>query len=209
MRVDLSKHPVVELKKEDGTAISRLFIGINWNQNTYAGEADFDLDLGAFVSGFDKQITDVADIINYAFGKKHPSGVVEYTGDNRNGNDNDGVSYLGHHYDEAMYVDTSKFPADKDMISLYATIYLAHKRNQNFGLVSNASVEVIDMDDSGNSFHFDLSNDPKYTALTALVLLEIKKVGSGFTLQKVARGFAGGTKELYANFGLEIKGDDY
>lgn len=209
MSIDLSKEIKVKLAKEDGTPIRNLFIGMNWGKNTYSGQDDFDVDLNCFVTDVNRKVTFPADIINYKFSQKHFSGVVEYSGDNRDGSDNVGVNYNGKHYDEAMYVHTDKFPTDKEVLTFFGSIYNAHKRYQNFGMIGNARIDIIDMDDPSTSYFLDLSNEDDFEDLTALVFIEIRKTSSGCKLIKMSKGYTGGTKEIYSNFGMQISGDDY
>ena len=42
--INMSKNQKISMVKEDGTGIKNFFIGVNWDQNRYAGEADIDFD---------------------------------------------------------------------------------------------------------------------------------------------------------------------
>ena len=209
MQINLSKTTKVSLAKEDGSVIKNLFVGINWGKNTYSGEDNFDADLIGFVTNVDRQITVPDDILYAQLCTKHPSGVVIHSGDNLDGSDSVGISFNDKHFDEAVYVHTDKMPSNRDVITLGVTIYNAHKRFQNFGMLRNLRVDIIDMDNPDNSFFYDLSNEDKFEDLTAMVLIELRKTSSGFKLVKVGKGYVGGTKELYGSFGVSIEGDDY
>ena len=46
--INMSKNQKINMTKDDGTAIKNFFIGVNWDQNRYAGEADIDFDINGF-----------------------------------------------------------------------------------------------------------------------------------------------------------------
>ena len=43
--INMSKNQKISMVKEDGSAVKNFFIGANWDQNRYAGEADIDFDI--------------------------------------------------------------------------------------------------------------------------------------------------------------------
>ena len=63
--INMSKNQKVNMVKDDGSAIKKFFIGVNWDQNRYAGEADIDFDIHGFVTGTDRKVAYPQDIINY------------------------------------------------------------------------------------------------------------------------------------------------
>lgn len=46
--IDMSKNQKIDMVKEDGSAMKKIFIGINWDMNRYSGEAPNDCDLNGF-----------------------------------------------------------------------------------------------------------------------------------------------------------------
>ena len=48
--INMSKNQKISMTKEDGTAIKNFFIGVNWDQNRYAGESDIDFDINGFLT---------------------------------------------------------------------------------------------------------------------------------------------------------------
>lgn len=46
--INMSKNQKISMTKNDGTAIKNFFIGVNWDQNRYADEADIDFDINGF-----------------------------------------------------------------------------------------------------------------------------------------------------------------
>lgn len=147
MSISLSKGQRVSLTK-DHPALQKLRIGLAWDANRYDSDSDFDLDLSAFVCGINGKCASDADFVFYGQ-LKHPSGAVVHSGDNRTG-DAEGD-------DETIMLDLSKLPADCESIVFVATIYDAETRMQNFGLVDNAAVHVVDDQTGEELCRFDLS----------------------------------------------------
>ena len=43
--INMSKNQKISMTKEDGSAVKTFFIGVNWEENRYAGESDIDFDI--------------------------------------------------------------------------------------------------------------------------------------------------------------------
>lgn len=67
-----------------------------------------------------------------------PDGSIIHSGDNRTG--------AGDGDDEVINVDFGKVPSDIAEIAIWVTIYKAHDRHQNFGLVQNSYIKLTDVD---------------------------------------------------------------
>lgn len=63
--INMSKNQKISMTKEDGTAIKNFFIGVNWDQNRYAGESDIDFDINGFLTNSDRKVAYPKDIVNY------------------------------------------------------------------------------------------------------------------------------------------------
>lgn len=86
-------------------------------------------------------------------------------GDNRTG-EGDGD-------DEVIKIKLDKIPSDYETLAMTVTIYDAESRLQNFGMVGNAYVRVVDEETGEELIRFDLSED--FSTETALVVAEIYK----------------------------------
>lgn len=204
--INMSKNQKVSMMKEDGSSIKNIFIGVNWDANRYAGEADIDFDLNGFVTNADRKVTYPEDIVNYNTYNKTNYPWIEYSGDNRTGSDKEkGMIFNGKHYDECFIVHADKFPADKSDFTICLTIYRAVQRLQNFGMVSNATLDIFDYDNpTGTSWHYDLSEDSNFEKLNATEMGRLYKHNGGFKFQALGSGYVGGMTELFKNFGLDI-----
>lgn len=203
--INMSKNQKINMTKEDGTAVRNFFIGVNWDQNRYAGESDIDFDIHGFLTQSDRKVAYPQDIVNYNTYNQSDYPWVEFSGDNRTGEDSSGIVFDGKHYDEYIIVHADQFPADRTEFSVCLTIFRAVQRLQNFGMVNNAIMTICDYDNpSGDKYEYDLSENEKFEDLNAVEMGRLYKYGNGFKFQALGSGYVGGMTELFKNFGLDI-----
>ncbi|MDR1378854.1 MAG: TerD family protein [Synergistaceae bacterium] len=192
MAISLQKGQKVDLTKGN-SGLSKIFIGLGWDTNKYDGGVDFDLDAAAFLLGDNGKVNSDSDFVFYS-NLECPSGAVEHTGDNLTGQ--------GQGDDEIIKVDLSKIPAEISKIDFTVTIYDAEKRRQNFGMVSNAFIRVINEVNGQELIRYDLGED--YSIETAVVVAEIYRSGTEWKFNAIGSGFAGGLAALCRNFGVNV-----
>ena len=193
MAISLQKGQRVDLTK-DRPSLKNVLIGLGWDINHYDGETDFDLDASAFMTKANGKIGNENDFIFYG-NLNHVSGSVQHMGDNRTG-EGDGD-------DEVIKVQLDKIPSDYDTISFTVTIYEAEKRLQNFGMVENAYVRLIDEDTGEELVRFDLTED--FSTETALVVAEIYKRDGQWKFAAIGSGYDGGLKALCKEYGIDAE----
>ena len=193
MSVILSKGEKVDLTKGN-PSLNKLMIGLGWDTNQYDGEADFDLDASLFMLKANDKVGNDKDFVFYG-NLTHESKSVVHTGDNRTG-EGDGD-------DEVIKVDLSKVPSDYTKLSIVVTIYEAEKRLQNFGMVSNAYIRLVDESNGEEILRYDLSED--FSTQTALVIGEIYKHNDEWKFKAVGSGYDGGLARLCATYGIDAK----
>lgn len=195
MPVNLSKGGKVSLAKAAADAgvagLSKVVVGLGWDTNRYDGGSDFDLDASAFLVKEDGKVRSDSDFIFY--GNKEGSGVT-HTGDNRTG-DGDGD-------DEKIIVDLNSVPADVQKIAFTVTIYEAESRSQNFGMVENSYIRVVDEATGTELIRYDLGED--YSIETAVVVGELYRNNGEWKFNAVGSGFQGGLAALCANYGVNV-----
>ena len=190
MAVNLQKGQKVDLTK-GRAGLSKVIIGLGWDTNKFDG-ADFDLDASVFLLGENAKCAAAEDFVYYN-NLKHKSGSVEHLGDNLTGE--------GEGDDEQIKIDLSKVPANVSKIAITVTIHMAAERNQNFGLVSNAFVRVLDEISNTELLRYDLSED--YSIETALVFAELYRHGGEWKFAAVGQGFNDGLAGLVRLYGLD------
>ena len=193
MAISLQKGQRVDLTK-DRPSLKNVLIGLGWDINHYDGETDFDLDASAFMTKANGKVGNENDFIFYG-NLNHVSGSVQHMGDNRTG-EGDGD-------DEVIKVQFDKIPSDYDTISFTVTIYEAEKRLQNFGMVENAYVRLIDEDTGEELVRFDLTED--FSTETALVVAEIYKRDGQWKFAAIGSGYDGGLKALCKEYGIDAE----
>lgn len=191
MSISLTKGQRVSLTKNH-PSLQKVLIGLSWDANRYDGEADFDLDLSAFLCGANGKCTSDSDFVFYGQ-LQHPSGAVCHSGDNRTG-DADGD-------DEVMSVDLSKIPADCQSIVFVTTIYDAVVREQDFGLVNNACIHVVDQMTNEEIALFDLSN--AYANETAVLICELYRSNNGWIFHAIGDSRSCGLAAFCAQYGID------
>jgi tellurium resistance protein TerD len=190
MAISLSKGQKIDLTKTN-PGLSKILVGLGWDVNKYDGGSDFDLDASVFLVGANGKATSDSDFIFYN-NPNHPSGAVQYMGDNRTG--------AGEGDDEQINIDLSLVPANIERIAFTVTIYDYEARKQNFGQVSNAFIRVVDTANNTELMRYDLSED--FSIETALVIAELYRNNGEWKFQAIGSGFTGGLSALCANYGL-------
>lgn len=196
MSVSLSKGGKVSLAKvasEAGVAsLTKVVVGLGWDVNRYDGGDKFDLDASVFMLGANGKTRGDSDFIFY--GNKTAQGIT-HTGDNTTG-EGDGD-------DEQIIVDLTQIPADIEKVAFTVTIDKAAERSQNFGMVENSYIHVVDEATCTELLRYDLGED--YSIETAVVVGELYRHNGEWKFNAVGSGFQGGLKAICANFGVDAE----
>lgn len=191
MAISLQKGGNVSLSKE-APGMSRTLLGLGWDTRSTDG-TDFDLDASAFLLDGNGRVRNDGDFIFYN-NLRSSDGSVEHTGDNRTG--------AGDGDDEALKVDLSRVPADVQKIAFCVTIHDAEARRQNFGMVANAFIRVVNADNNQEVARYDLSEDASIE--TAMIFGELYRNGAEWKFRAVGQGFKGGLGPLARNYGVNV-----
>ena len=196
MAISLAKGQKISLEKVAADAgiqggLSKILIGLGWDIKKFDGGADFDLDASVFMcDGTGK----VAKESNFIFYNNKTAPGVEHMGDNRTG--------AGDGDDEVIKVDLSALESDVEKIAVTVTIDQADARKQNFGMVENSYIRVVDEATGTELLRYDLGED--FSVETALVVAEIYRHNGEWKFNAIGSGFAGGLAALCGNFGVVI-----
>lgn len=189
MAVNLSKGGNVSLSKE-APGLTDILVGLGWDARATDG-GDFDLDASAFLLAASGKVRSDADFIFYN-NKDSADGSVNHMGDNLTGD--------GEGDDETIHVHLAKLAADVQKIAICVTIHNAEDRRQNFGMVQNAYVRIVNSADGNEIARYDLSEDAGTE--TAMVFGEIYRHGAEWKFKAVGQGFKGGLGPLANSFGV-------
>ena len=193
MPISLKKGQKVSLNKE-APGLSKVVVGLGWDVNAFDTGGDFDLDSAAFLLGENGRAAASGDFVFYG-NLRHSSGAVEHLGDNLTG--------AGDGDDEQIKVDLSRVPENIARITFTATIYEADERRQNFGMVRNAFIRIVDETNGQELLRYDLGED--FSIETAVVFGELYRHNGEWKFNAIGSGYQGGLAALCANFGIDVE----
>lgn len=191
MPITLTKGANVSLSKS-APGLTNILIGLGWDARATNGAA-FDLDASVFMLSASGKVRGDADFIFF----NQPAsadGSVKHLGDNTTGE--------GEGDDEQITVDLSKVPEEVEKLVIGVTIHEAELRNQNFGMVSQAFVRVVNVGDDSEVVRYDLSED--FSVETALVFGEVYRHSGEWKFKAVGQGFQGGLEAMAKTYGVNI-----
>lgn len=192
MAVSLQKGQKVDLTKGNPN-LKKVMVGLGWDTNKYDGGKDFDLDAAAFLLGENGKVSNDSDFIFYN-NLKGAQGSVTHMGDNLTGE--------GEGDDEQVKVELDKVPANIHKIDFTVTIHDAEQRGQNFGMVSNAFIRIVNEETSQELLRYDLGED--FSVETAIVVGELYRHSGEWKFNAIGSGFKGGLEALCRNFGVNV-----
>ena len=188
--VSLSKGQKIRLSKL-APSLKKMMVGLGWDINRYDGGEDFDLDASVFMCGPNNKCSPENFIFYNNLQSANKS--VVHQGDNRTGE--------GEGDDEQIMVDLTNIPGNIEKLAITVTIHKADERRQNFGLVSNAFVRLVDLETNQEVLRYDLSED--FSIETAIVVAEIYKHNGEWKFNAIGSGFSGGLMALCNNYGID------
>lgn len=191
MSVSLVKGGNVSLTKED-PSIESITVGLGWDARSTDGN-DFDLDASCFLLSERNKVRSDSDFIFYN-NLKSNCGSVIHMGDNRTGGDEGD--------DEEISIDLKKIPNEVEKVAFAASIYDADSRNQNFGMVSNAYIRVVNRDTGREVARFDLSENASVS--TAMIFGEVYRSNGEWKFRAVGHGSNGGLYQIAKDYGVNV-----
>lgn len=191
MAVSLQKGGRVSLSKE-APGLKNIHVGLGWDARATDGQ-DFDLDASAFLVGESGKVLSDQAFIFYG-NLKAADGSVEHTGDNLTG--------AGDGDDEVLYVYLDKLPSTVAKVVFTVTIHEAEARRQNFGMVQNAVIRLVNKDTNAEVVKFDLGED--FSTETAVVFGEIYRHGNEWKFNAIGQGYSGGLRTMALQYGVNV-----
>lgn len=177
--LNLSKGISLDLTKNLPT-LKKIKVGLGWD--CYPSKS-MDLDVFALLLHNNK-IQDSSDIV--FFNQKDTNKGIVLSGDNRNG-EGDGD-------DETIFVDLDKVPQDISEVLFFANIYEANTRQQNFGMVKNAYIRIINEDTNKEEAIYVLNEEGGL--YTAFKFAGLKRNANGWSLETYGEGTHGNVQEI-------------
>lgn len=192
MAVQLRKGGRVNLTKDMG--LKKALIGLGWDTNRYEGSAEFDLDLVIFECDQNKRCVDEGHMIFYRQ-LKDPEQAIKHSGDNRTGD--------GEGDDESAIIDLAKIAPNVANIIIAVTIYEAAARRQNFGLVDNAYIRMVNTETNQEVLRYDLGEE--FSTQTSAIFAELYKMNNEWRFRAVGEGYEKELAALCHEYGIEVE----
>ncbi len=167
MSVNLQKGQKVDLTKGNA-GLKTLVVGLGWDEapkkfSLFSKQEDIDCDASAIlINQQTGKLNGPIDVVYYGQ-LMHRSGSVRHCGDNLTG--------AGDGDDEQIIVELTKVPAEYSKIVFTVTIYQAMERKQQFGMIKNAFIRVVDADTGAELCKYNLSEN--YEGKTAMIFGEV------------------------------------
>ncbi|MDY0932600.1 MULTISPECIES: TerD family protein [Chryseobacterium] len=145
MAINLQKGQKIEL------GLTKMTIGLGWDPNEGTGHA-FDLDASAIMIDSDRKLVGDEYFVFYN-NLNSPDGALQHTGDDPDGKSSDGDD------DEAIVIDLEKVDPRVEEILFVVTIEDFERRKQNFGMVRNSYIRVVDNHSHQEIAKYELDED--------------------------------------------------
>ena len=190
MSISLQKGQKVSLSKENA-GLSKIIVGLGWDEAPKGGaggffsslfgggqsqEGNIDCDASAFLLQGGK-LVNKGDVVYYG-NLRHSSGTVMHMGDNLTG--------AGEGDDEQITVDLSKVPEEYDKIVMVVNIYDAVQRHQEFGMIRNAFIRLVDASNNKEILKYNLTEN--YTGMTAMIFGEVYRHNGEWKFSAIGQG---------------------
>lgn len=182
MSVSLQKGQKVSLSK-DNAGLSKVVVGLGWDEVERKKAGFFapkpqpiDCDASAILLTNGKVAS--KDDVVYFGNLKHYSGTIQHMGDNLTG--------AGDGDDEQIVVDLASIPPQYDRIVIVVNIYQAVQRNQNFGLIQNAFIRLVDARTNAEMCIYNLTEN--YSGMTAMIFGEIYRHNDEWKFNAIGQG---------------------
>ena len=185
--INIVKGQKIDVTKGNA-GLTKLTIGLGWDVSKFGG-SNFDLDASAAVVGENGKLLSDNDFVFFN-NLTNPTGSVASGGDNLTG--------AGAGDDETITVDLSKLPAEAQEVHFAVTIFDASKRGQNFGMVANSYVRVLNADDNSELIKYDLGED--YSTETTVITGKLYRHNGEWKFNAIGEGFAGEIGVVIASF---------
>ena len=185
MGINLQKGQRISLKKE-APKLEQLMCGLGWDVAKKKGgflgglfTTDFDLDASVLCLNQDSKIKSNSEIIFFG-NLRHYSDAISHLGDNLTG--------AGDGDDEEILVKLPLIPNNIHKLVFVVNIYNAIERNQDFSLVENAFVRLVNLANNQEIARYTLSGNG-YQGNTGMIMAEITRVGDDWEMTAKGEGF--------------------
>lgn len=188
MTFDLIKGQKCNLTKDE-PLLTRIIVGMGWHNTRSEVEVDF----SAFLLTPAQTVSKDEDLIFYGNPSTSNQSVAVLLSDKR--------AYAGLTDNTQIAVELRQIPTDYERIAFALTIYEGEKRQQNFSLLDDAYLRIINAADGTELIRYRLGK--AFSVETAIVAGEIYRYNNEWKFSAVGSGYAGGLAALCESYGIK------
>ena len=186
--ISLQKGQKIDLTKGN-PGLTKIMVGLGWDEAQKPSKGLFggllgggasqaiDCDASAVMLDQKEKLTQKERLV-YFGNLQSADGSVKHSGDNRTGD--------GEGDDEQVQLDLSKVPSDVSKIVFVVNIYDCIKRKQDFGLIANAFIRVVNPANGNELCRFNLTEN--YTGKTGLIVAEVYRHNTEWKFAAIGEG---------------------
>ena len=186
MAINLVKGQKIDLTK-GRSSLSSIMVGLGWDPVKKSGGflkgmlsgggAEVDCDASVILLNENGKITSKQNLVYFA-NKTSQDGSVVHSGDNLTG---DGAGD-----DEVINVNLNAISPSIHRLVFVVNIYQAKQRKQDFGLIQNAFIRLVDNNTKEELIHYNLTEN--YAGKTSLIPGELYRHGTDWKFSAIGEG---------------------
>ncbi|MDM8530674.1 TerD family protein, partial [Anaerolineales bacterium HSG25] len=184
----LSSGSTIALTKSN-PGLNKISIALGWNAKA-SGNDDFDLDSSVFLLEQNNKLLSDKHFIFYN-NLTAPNGSIQHMGDNLTGS-NQGD-------DEVINITLNKLDAQVMRVVIAVTIHDAKQRQQNFGMVKDAFIRVVNYDNNKEIARYNLTEN--VSLKTAMFFGEFYRLQNDWKFRAIGKSYPGGLDSMLKVFG--------
>ncbi|WCF08368.1 TerD domain-containing protein [Paenibacillus thiaminolyticus] len=192
MTVTLAKGQKADLTKGN-PSLTNVVIGMGWKTPHQTIEVDF----SAFLLTAVSKVTKDDDLIYYG----NPQGPNQSISVIESGK----KIYDGTVDNAQLSVNLKNVPSQYERISFALTIYEGEKKGQNFSLLDDTYIRIIDSASGIELMRYDIGKS--FSVETAIVAGELYRYNGEWKMNAIGSGYSGGLAALCGSFGIEVKNE--
>lgn len=176
MSINLSKGQKISLSKEHA-GLDHIMVGLGWDpakQGLFRPIAEIDCDASAIALDENGKLVRCVYYGDRSFDRN----AIVHHGDNLTG--------AGSGDDEQISISLSSLPDKVRRIVFTVNIYRAYSRRQDFGMIKNAYIRLVDEVARTEICRFNLSDN--YSKKTAMIFAEVYRKDGEWKFEVIGRG---------------------
>ena len=105
--------------------------------------------------------------------------------------------------DETAFINFQKIHRDVQRIMIGVTIFNARENGQNFGMVDNSFIRMVNQENGEEILRYDLGED--FSTQLSVIFAEIYKVDSEWKFRAIGEGYEKELVDFCREYGLDVQ----